>query len=457
MSDFDSYLKEFRKRSDGTDLDFWADVTYLTQSHPPPPVEKRFSCGFVSWLFWALREILASGRGTPPAQDPPAEKPVAGFRLLPTPAHHDSLAPLAAALAPAITFGHPLDDGVQRIHRPLGLPSSLAELSLARKLGALVAAARKAGMIVNILTRPAPLGPPLPAGFKSRIAEYILKAELELRRWRCFPPPIHSLFVSYEMIADTKGLIIWAREAGIRVFHVMHGQRLPTYQVTRATDVVLFSAIDEPWFRQRLPDDIRIQTVGHPRLETIRTTVPPPPPDADRRLPHISFFSQPSEMDYSREERLRDWSILAGLRGKAKVRFRLHPRESPASAMADLKQLGTDFVEISSAGLLNDLAWSDAVASSWSTVSMEAAACGRGIFWTCADPDRYEAPRELRSQGLGVLLRQPGDWQPYLDHWSAHGEWPSAVTLRESRLRELGMIGNAGQPWAERLELFPPP
>jgi hypothetical protein len=87
---------------------------------------------------------------------------------------------------------------------------------------------------------------------------------------------------------------------------------------------------------------------------------------------------------------------------------------------------------------------------------MEAAACGRGVFWTCTTPERYEASAELRDHGIGLLIREPGDWQPPLADWSA-GEWREPVSIPEPRLRELGMIGDMDRPWLERLALADPP
>jgi hypothetical protein len=226
-----------------------------------------------------------------------------------------------------------------------------------------------------------------------------------------------------------------------------------------ATDLVLLSKLDEDWFRKRVSDEVRIWCAGHPRLERIRQevgSVSLVPGSNPKRLPRIAFFSQPAEGDYSSALRRRDWALLGSLSGRAEVRFRLHPRESRQAAERDLAEMGLDFVELSEAGLVEDLRWCDAVASSWSTVSMEAAACGRGVFWTCTTPERYEASAELRDHGIGLLIREPGDWQPPLADWSA-GEWREPVSIPEPRLRELGMIGDMDRPWLERLALADPP
>jgi hypothetical protein len=284
------------------------------------------------------------------------------------------------------------------------------------------------------------------------MAELLFRYQLELSVLEKNPCPHEFVFLTYELMPEAKAWVAWARATGKKVIHVMHGQSLPTYQITMATEIVLFSKVDEPWFCERVAPDVKLWTIGHPRLEMIRREVGPPTESCSDRLPRIAFFSQPSEGDYSRELRLNDWRILCGLKGRADIRFRLHPREDRETALADLKEIGADFIGLSDAGLKEDLAWCDAVASSWSTVSMEAAACGRGIFWTCSTPEKYEASQELRDAGIGALIQNPDDWEAHLRAWGLEG-WTAPVLLPEQKLRELGMIGDMERPWLERLEL----
>ncbi|MGJ8642782.1 MAG: hypothetical protein ACSHX9_05200 [Luteolibacter sp.] len=265
------------------------------------------------------------------------------------------------------------------------------------------------------------------------------------------PCPHAAVFLTYELIPESKAWVQWAREAGARIIHVMHGQRLPTYQVTQATDLVLLSKVDETWFRQRVSDAVKLWTIGHPRLETIHQAVGMPENEQAGKGLRIAFFSQPSEGDYSPEQRCSDWEILEGLRYRAEVRVRAHPRENSEALLKEMHDAGIDFVTISQSGLEEDLKWCDAVASSWSTVSMEAAACGRGVFWTCAAPENYLASAELRQHGIGVLIERAGAWETYLNEWEEKREWPESVRLANNNLQELGMVGDMTIPWLERL------
>jgi hypothetical protein len=461
IADFEGFFQSFREVSSDRELEYLADAVFVTLWLEIPGVEKRFKYGIGIWTLWAIAKCLATRLPSKrhPACGPPhaaTSSSSYGFRLLTTPAHHDSLVPILDQISreQCCLYGHMREDRLNIDESfKSGLSHCLSVFGLRTSLRALTQAIGKTFRIRRTLARlSAQAVHPTPSDFIARLAELIFRQQLELALLRRSPCTHKATFLTYELIPEAKAWVRWARESGARVIHVMHGQRLPTYQVTMATDLLLFSKVDEPWFRERVDPQVKIWTIGHPRLEMIRQQVGLPECPSVDRLPRIAFFSQPSEGDYSRELRLEDWSILAGLKGRAEVRFRLHPRESKEIAVRDLKNLGAEFIELSEAGLKEDLSWCDAVASSWSTVSMEAAACGRGVFWTCTTPEKYEASRELQVSGIGALIRDAGDWKPYLDAWN-HGGWQTPVIVPDHRLNELGMIGDMARPWLERLGL----
>lgn len=459
--DFESFLLRFSSISQDPQLRYLTDAIFHLLLPREAGVEKRFKGGLLIWALWVLQKLTSSRRARgarPNSATASSSSPHYGFRILSTPAHHDSLSPILEQIPRAqrtlYGFGWDgADDGEE-----VKASDLLRNLSLLRYRESAVAlwdAVRTARRLHRILCRMR--GKPkgiIRADFSPRMAELVLRQRLELAVLKRMPCPHQAVFLTYELMPEAKAWVQWARESGTRVIHVMHGQWLPTYQVTLATDLLLFSKVDEPWFRERVAPQVKIWTIGHPRLDMIRREVGLPEAPSSPRLPRIAFFSQPSEGDYSRELRRRDWAILAGLKGRAEVRFRPHPRESLEVATMDLKSTGADFIELSEAGLKEDLAWCDAVASSWSTVSMEAAACGRGIFWTCSTPERYEASQELRDHGIGMLLTDAAQWKQPLEDW-AHEGWQAPVIVPESRLRVLGMIGDMDIPWMERLGLAP--
>lgn len=457
LSGFDEFIQHFRSEAIKTDLDTWADAIYVMLWQAPTLVEKRFQGGLALWSVWVISQLLTKKSFAISSSDTTTESQATpyGFRFLSTPAHCDSLNPLLQQVMPAQrTLYNYGDDSSpeERIQLTFSIPQNLNVLGWRASLRVFRVTLKTTRKIRYILSRiPGQANRPV-RGSIPRLAEMILRHGLDYERLNRTPCAHRAVFLTYELIPEAKAWVQWSRKSGARVFHVMHGQRLPTYQVTMATDILLFSKVDEPWFRERVDPQIKIWTIGHPRLESIRRDVGPPQRHGVSRLPRIAFFSQPAEGDYGRELRRNDWRILIGLKGHAEVRFRLHPRESKYIANDDLRELGADFIEFSEAGLKEDLLWCDAVASSWSTVSMEAAACGRGIFWTCSTPERYEASQELRDHGIGILISDAAHWDQPLEAWN-RGEWAAPIVVPEARLRELGMIGDMDIPWLERLGL----
>lgn len=452
--DYKAFDAEWNSLFQSADLAYYSDLCFQSACVHAPRIERKFRFGVLSWLTWFFgKHFFHRVRGE-------SGLPHVGMVLsgISTTAHEETIAAFAVRSGCA-------PDQI-RFLCPGDCPLALLELSrltpldlgfVGRSIGKrdkIMALARALKITLKIRFRIRDH-----ADFATRIAnslpsilDGIYRLESCLSGLKRSLGGVGMCVVTYELQSEMKALTLFARERGVKVIHIMHGQRLPTYQITMATDLLLFSKVDEPWFRARVAPETRIWTIGHPRLESVRREVGARSAADGGRKPRIAFFSQPAEGDYSKALRRRDWALLGSLSGRAEVRFRLHPRESREEAERDLAAMGLDFVELSEAGLVEDLRWCDAVASSWSTVSMEAAACGRGVFWTCTMPERYEASAELRDHGIGLLIREPRDWQAPLDDWAA-GEWRAPVMIPESQIRELGMIGDMDRPWLERLAL----
>lgn len=401
--------------------------------------------GLLSWFLWwlgvAKKRNLSNHNFNMPTL---ANRTV--FAFLGTPAHKDSLETICGEIDPNSTTK--LSSPGQKVSEVQWVTVPDSSRNFCDALVVLFKTMR--GLIITILGMRR-IGKRTKWQDWSRISERIYECQNAQLWLSDLDVPSKPLFTTYELLPWQKALAWHWKKHGRRVIHVMHGQRLDLYQHTQATDLVLFSKIDEPWFRERVDSSVHIWTVGHPRLESIRKEVGPLQ-KTSVRLPRIAFFSQPVEGDYLRDIRLADWRLLADLKGRAEVRFRAHPRESIDQIKADMSEADIDFAGISEAGLVQDLRWCDAVASSWSTVSMEAAACGRGVFWTCSTPERYEASQELRDHGIGVLIAKAEDWWTYLDQYQTTG-WKSPILVPDDKLKELGMIGEMDKPWTERLNL----
>lgn len=445
--DFESWYSEYLKRVSKPRDRYLADLLYHA-FHENGTDLQRLRFGYPGWAAWLVLQLLRPRRR--PVDVPPALNPEFLLLPLPTGAHEETLLPVTLEIASEKGLVlNPPNERWNRLKQPVKSVISHGEKPTYDDLARAVRCARAAIQAAHHAWGPRRRVQP------SRfllLVDRVLQASLWERSPQV-PLATGAIFLTYELSPISKAACIKAIAAGHRVIHIMHGQRLPSYQVTVATDLVLFSKVDEPWFRKRVDPHVRIWAIGHPRLEETRKQVGLPPTISPNRMPRIAFFSQPFEGDYDRGTRKCDWALLAGLEGRAEVRFRLHPRESKADALHDLAELGLDFVTLSEAGMIEDLQWCDAVASSWSTVSMEAAVCGRGIFWTCTTPERYEASQELRDHEIGILIESHDDWAPPLCEWQTSAGWAKPIVVPDHRLRELGMIGDTDMPWIQRLNL----
>lgn len=429
---------------------YFIDLIFCTCCLPKqPPHPRRFSFSFLTWLPWFAYSGYVFCK--PCLKSCDTLPPFCPWLLntIATTAHTETLGPIFESLRGGC---HKLD--IEQEMRVLLADSSLWGGSFSALYNYLVIIWRSLRDSADILFRVLAHPKLFFAVFRNffQLFELLLLANAVEIFFSKHPLFFCNIITTYELGPCIKALVATARIHSSRIIHIMHGQRLPTYKVTMATDLVLLSKIDEPWFKDRIDPSTRIWTTGHPRLESIKRKVGSAQKHDSTRLPRIAFFSQPIEGDYSCELRQLDWSILSGLKGVAEMRLRAHPRENSEEIQKDLEQAGIDFAVLSTAGLADDLRWCDAVASSWSTVSMEAAACGRGIFWTCSSPERYEASQELRDHGIGVLIQEADAWEQYLAQWK-QGGWQTPVLVDETRLRELGMIGDSEKSWIERLEI----
>jgi len=442
---FDRFLELWRQNIPIDSPEFTcADVVFHELHYYKQSIKTRQKIGLASWLLWWLKQTSYILTFKSKTTSFPINKDYC-FTYLPTPAHTQSLAPIfdEIAVPQKVLLGNqPLSGNTDSYQFPESAPGVLSAIRILLSVFQILI---RVDIIMLSLQ-----GRKLSFREKGRIAERVYSC-LNAIQWvrKTLKKPL-VLFVTYELPPLHKALVYCNTRIHGRSIHVMHGQRLDLYQFSNATDIVLFSKIDEPWFRSRVNPSVRIWTIGHPRLELIRKQVGPANAHNPMRKPRITFFSQSFDSDYPKEQRIIDFKILAGLRGHAEVRLRAHPSETYAMLLDVQQEAQLDFASISDRGLVEDLKWCDAAASSLSTVSMEAAACGRGVFWTCQNPKPYQASQELRNNGIGVLLKEPNDWMPYLEQWKTQG-WGSPVRVDESQLRELGMIGEMNKPWTERL------
>ncbi|MGE9270340.1 MAG: hypothetical protein ACQKBU_06005, partial [Verrucomicrobiales bacterium] len=259
-TEFDEFLSAFVGEPENSELYYRADGFFnelIDQSNRP---EKRFRYGVGGWLLWLAQRYVRFrlfAKGKDRRRECSADQPYA-FRLLMTPAHQSSLRPILdreLAEEDCTLYGCGIEGGGESRGGDVeqGLFQSLPVTTVKEFWSALARTLKYLGSLRDGVARLAAAGYAAPhEQFMPRAAELIFREELEfslLAREICRH---RVLFVTYELIPETKALVRWVRGAGGRVVHVMHGQRLPMNQITRATDRVVFSILVLPWFEERM-------------------------------------------------------------------------------------------------------------------------------------------------------------------------------------------------------------
>jgi hypothetical protein len=241
----------------------------------------------------------------------------------------------------------------------------------------------------------------------------------------------------------------------MRAVHFLHGFRHATHQVSRATDLCVYSEMDRKWFQSRVEKDCTVRAIGNPRMEAIRNTVG----RLRRRQPNepfrLLYFSQGQESPYTMEMVKADMAILAAApeaRSKYVLRIRPHPREPFDILLKVTQELGLVVDEFSKGTLAEDLSWCDAAATPWSTALLEAAVAGRPCYWLDVGGHGFCGTGELQNAGLGLLVRNSEQWKLAVQEMFLGRVQPPAA-VSERKLQALGICLPQTISWLQRLEI----
>jgi hypothetical protein len=241
----------------------------------------------------------------------------------------------------------------------------------------------------------------------------------------------------------------------MRTVHFCHGFRHATHQVTRATDLCVYSELDRQWFQSRVEKDCTVRAIGNPRMETIRNTVGPPRDRKSGEPFRLLLFSSGEESPYTAEMVKADMAILAAESAtcsKYILRIRPHPREPFDVLLKVTQELGLKVDEFSQGTLAEDVSWCDAAATSWSTALLEAAVAGRPCYWTDAGGCGFGGTGELQRAGLGLLVQTKEEWAQAVEELFLFQTQPPAV-VPEATLNELRICLDDSVSWLQRLQL----
>ena len=342
--------------------------------------------------------------------------------------------------------------GNVNVIRSPALPSCVAPSA---KLRAAVRALREVSALEQILQNTAHSG--AVSRRRSFVAESVFLYLLSADFWEKTLPRLGSgaVFTTTESLHLCKGLFDAARRRNLRAVHFCHGFRHAMHQVTRSTDLCVFSKPDSEWFLTRVEKDCMVRAIGNPRLETIREMADPPRHRESSERFRLLFFSQDAETPYTAEMMRADMAILAAApetRAKYVLRLRSHPRQLPDELLNMARELGLKVDEFSRGTLAEDISWCDAAATPWSTALLEAAVAGRPCYWTDAGGHGFGGTGELQGAGLGLLVKTEEEWAQAVEKLFLFQMEPPAV-VPASTLNELRICLEGPVSWFQRLQL----
>lgn len=219
---------------------------------------------------------------------------------------------------------------------------------------------------------------------------------------------IEEIYCTFEKSPVAKSFFYVARKLGIphRV-HWVHGLRHASLQSTLSTELWCMTEGDVRFFNTRVPEYCVPKVKRNPEADMLVASVgvrTPEQKDAMRPV-HFLFLGPGLETSYTQEMRMADLAVIKraqdALGNEAAWRFRPHP-SARERFHEELEAAGIVVSDFSSNTLIDDLKWSDAVGSSWSSLLLDVRETGRPIFWVQAEVRPLGGVNELIADGVGV-------------------------------------------------------
>lgn len=219
-----------------------------------------------------------------------------------------------------------------------------------------------------------------------------------------------TVLTTYEKDPVAKAMLAVAGETGIAErIHWTHGLRHSSQRVTLANQLWCLKANDAHYFQSKVPHGC--VACHRPSPESIQwlETIGRVPPETLRNPSAIRFLVLGSGFDpgYTREMSLADLGVIAkaskDLGDRVHWRFRPHPGNIQRFR-EDLAAVGLHEIDFSSRTLAEDLEWSDAVGSTFSSVAMDIEPTGRPIFWIHAEIRTLYSVDQMIREGYGIHI-----------------------------------------------------
>ncbi len=253
--------------------------------------------------------------------------------------------------------------------------------------------------------------PPVDRLAASKLAVSIAIYHASLRFWRdALRGQPESVLTTYEKDPLSKAMLAVAEEIGVpERIHWTHGLRHSSQRATLANRLWCLTATDARHFQPRVPPGCL--ATHRPSPESIHwlNTIGLLPPETLRNPASVRFLVLGSGFDpgYTREMSLSDLGVIASV-GKAlgdrvQWRFRPHPGNI-ARFREDLTSVGLHEIDFSTRPLAEDLEWSHAVGSTFSSVAMDIEPTGRPIFWILSEIRPLYSVDQMIADGYGTHL-----------------------------------------------------
>lgn len=221
-----------------------------------------------------------------------------------------------------------------------------------------------------------------------------------------------TVLTTYEKDPVSKAMLAVAAEIGVAErIHWTHGLRHASQRVTLANQLWCLTPNDARYFQSKVPPGCVACHRPSPESEHWLKTIGPLPPDILQNPPCVHFLVLGSGYDpgYTREMSLADLGVIANARDalgdRVQWRFRPHPGNIPRFR-DDLAATGLKNIDFSTRNLAEDLQWSHAVGSTFSSVAMDIEPTGRPIFWIMSAIRPLYSVDQMIREGYGIHLDQ---------------------------------------------------
>lgn len=271
-------------------------------------------------------------------------------------------------------------------------------------LSDILKARREAAEILRLV----PCGGRLAAG-KLRISFAIYLAALRYWDTKLGNSP-KSVLTTYEKDPVAKAMLASAsrNRVGKRI-HWTHGLRHSSHRATLASELWCLTSADAKHFATRVPTGCVALHRQSPESQKWVDAIGLLPPAVLRDPPTLHFLVLGSGFDpgYTPEMSVADMMVVRRafqeLGTRVHWRFRPHPGNI-ARFREDISAAGFGDIDFSGRSLEEDLRWSHAVGSAFSSVAIDIEPTGRPIFWILSEIRPLYSVDQMIAEGYGTHL-----------------------------------------------------